>query len=150
MATPDPPDFGQLLRRFRTAAALSQEELAERAVKVHVYARPIVRIADLLDTRRDAADEDEAERVSAAIDVALPRRDSKKGRGHKGFEVAGDPSMSFEDAARRRDFTINAMAWPLTDGELIDPHGGLEDLRAGALRVLHEDADEEMFQPALA
>src|SRR5207244_12547981 len=34
------------------------------------------------------------------IDVALPRRESKRGRGHKGFEVHGDPSMSIADAAR--------------------------------------------------
>ena len=43
-----------------------------------------------------------------------------------------------EDLARR-DFTVNAMAFPLKRGaKLIDPHGGLEDLRAGRLRVLHE------------
>jgi tRNA nucleotidyltransferase (CCA-adding enzyme) len=42
-----------------------------------------------------------------------------------------------EDLARR-DFTINAMAFPLAaDGELLDPHGGLEDLRSELLRVLH-------------
>jgi tRNA nucleotidyltransferase (CCA-adding enzyme) len=50
------------------------------------------------------------------IDVALPRRESKQGRGHKGFIVEGDPTMSLTEAARRRDFTINAIAWdPLTD-----------------------------------
>jgi tRNA nucleotidyltransferase (CCA-adding enzyme) len=49
------------------------------------------------------------------LDVSLPRRESKTGRGHKGFTVEGDPDLSFEDAARRRDFTINAMSWdPLT------------------------------------
>ena len=46
-----------------------------------------------------------------AIDVALPRRESKSGRGHKGFEVHGDPFMSTTEAARRRDFTVNAIAW---------------------------------------
>ena len=52
----------------------------------------------------------------AGLDVALPRRESKSGRGHKGFHVAGDPGMSLEEAARRRDFTVNAIAWdPLTD-----------------------------------
>ena len=52
---------------------------------------------------------------SATIDVALPRRESKTGRGHKGFTVEGDPTMTFEEAARRRDFTINAIGWdPLT------------------------------------
>lgn len=68
------------------------------------------------------------------IDVALPRRESKTGVGHKGFTVMGDPSMSFEDAARRRDFTINAMGWdPLTD-EYLDPFNGQEDLTHRILR----------------
>ena len=58
------------------------------------------------------------------VDVALPRRESKTGRGHKGFMVEGDPSMTFEEAARRRDFTINAIGWdPLTD-EYLDPFQG--------------------------
>jgi tRNA nucleotidyltransferase (CCA-adding enzyme) len=49
-----------------------------------------------------------------------------------------EPAAIAEDLARR-DFTINAMALPLTgDPELIDPHGGLDDLRDGLLRVLHE------------
>src|SRR5262249_26443124 len=49
------------------------------------------------------------------IDVSLPRRESKAGRGHRGFDVTGDPHLSIADAARRRDFTVNAIAWdPLT------------------------------------
>jgi tRNA nucleotidyltransferase (CCA-adding enzyme) len=48
------------------------------------------------------------------------------------------PAPIGEDLARR-DFTINAMAFPLEEhAELIDAHGGVEDLRAGRLRVLHE------------
>ncbi len=71
-----------------------------------------------------------------AIDIGLPRRESKAGRGHKGFAVEGDPSMSFADAARRRDFTINAISWdPLTD-EFIDPFGGRADLERRVLRVV--------------
>ena len=70
------------------------------------------------------------------IDVSLPRRESKSGRGHKGFAVTGDPSMSFEEAARRRDFTINAISWdPLTE-EYIDPFKGREDLSGGVLRAV--------------
>jgi tRNA nucleotidyltransferase (CCA-adding enzyme) len=70
------------------------------------------------------------------IDIALPRRESKAGRGHKGFIVTGDHSMSFEEAARRRDFTINAIGWdPLTD-EYLDPFKGRADLGAGRLRVV--------------
>ena len=71
-----------------------------------------------------------------AIDVALPRRESKSGRGHKGFEVVGDPNMTVADAARRRDFTINAMAWdPLTD-TYEDPFDGRTDLDRRVLRAV--------------
>jgi tRNA nucleotidyltransferase (CCA-adding enzyme) len=74
-----------------------------------------------------------------AIDVALPRRESKSGRGHKGFSVEGDPSMLVEEAARRRDFTINAIAWdPLSD-EYLDPFNGRVDLEHRVLRVVDPD-----------
>ena len=70
------------------------------------------------------------------IDVALPRRESKHGRGHTSFTVDGDPFMPFDDAARRRDFTMNAIGWdPLTD-EYLDPFGGRADLDARRLRVV--------------
>ncbi len=70
------------------------------------------------------------------IDVSLPRRESKTGRGHKGFAVHGDPSLPFPEAARRRDFTINAIGWdPLTD-EYLDPFGGRADLQMRQLRVV--------------
>ena len=71
-----------------------------------------------------------------AVDVALPRRESKTGHGHRGFTVMGDPGLSIEQAARRRDFTINAIAWdPLTD-EYLDPYGGREDLERRLLRIV--------------
>jgi tRNA nucleotidyltransferase (CCA-adding enzyme) len=70
------------------------------------------------------------------IDVALPRRESKAGRGHTAFAVEGDPGMSVAEAARRRDFTVNAIAWdPLTD-TYEDPFDGRADLAAGVLRVV--------------
>jgi tRNA nucleotidyltransferase (CCA-adding enzyme) len=70
------------------------------------------------------------------IDVSLPRRESKSGRGHRGFEVTGDPEMSVADAARRRDFTINAILWdPLTE-EYLDPFDGRGDIVRRVLRVV--------------
>jgi tRNA nucleotidyltransferase (CCA-adding enzyme) len=70
------------------------------------------------------------------IDVALPRRESKQGRGHKGFDVRGDPWMTITEAARRRDFTINAIAWdPLTE-VYEDPFDGQGDLERRVLRVV--------------
>jgi tRNA nucleotidyltransferase (CCA-adding enzyme) len=78
-------------------------------------------------------------RQPAAIDVSLPRRESKSGRGHKGFEVQGDPFMSVEEAARRRDFTINAISWdPLTD-RYEDPFKGQIDIERRVLRVVDPD-----------
>jgi tRNA nucleotidyltransferase (CCA-adding enzyme) len=75
---------------------------------------------------------------SPAIDVALPRRDSKTGRGHRGFEVVGDPSMSFEEAARRRDFTINAISWDPLGDEYIDPFDGRNDIARRLLRAVDD------------
>ena len=71
-----------------------------------------------------------------AIDVALPRRESKRGRGHKGFEVRGDPFMSLEEAARRRDFTINAISWDPLTHEYVDPRRGRDDLDRRLLRAV--------------
>ena len=72
----------------------------------------------------------------AAVDVALPRRESKSGRGHKAFQVQGDPHLSVREAARRRDFTVNAISWdPLTD-EYVDPFEGRRDLERRLLRVV--------------
>ena len=72
----------------------------------------------------------------ADLDVSLPRRESKVGRGHRGFEVTGDPHLSVEEAARRRDFTINAIAWDPLTGEYLDPHDGRADLERRVLRAV--------------
>tara|TARA_B100001123_G_scaffold206449_1_gene233972 strand:+ start:7167 stop:8594 length:1428 start_codon:yes stop_codon:yes gene_type:complete len=70
------------------------------------------------------------------IDVSLPRRESKTGRGHRGFTIEGDPNLSFKEAARRRDFTINAIAWnPLTN-QYLDPYQGQNDLKQGILKMV--------------
>ena len=68
------------------------------------------------------------------IDVSLPRRETKRGEGHKGFLVDSDPSMSVAEAASRRDFTVNAIYWNPLDGRIEDPYGGVEDLRRRVLR----------------
>ena len=74
----------------------------------------------------------------AGIDVSLPRRESKSGRGHKGFLVTGDPSMPPREAARRRDFTINAISWDPLTGEYIDPFDGRGDLDRRVLRAVDD------------
>ncbi len=70
----------------------------------------------------------------AVWDFSVPRRDSKRGPGHKGFDVEFDPELSPLEASARRDFTINSMLWDARSGELMDPHGGRSDLEARILR----------------
>ncbi len=67
-------------------------------------------------------------------DFAFPRQEQKTGSGHRDFEVTSDPHLDFATASSRRDFTINAMGFRLPDLELVDCHGGREDLRHKILR----------------
>ena len=64
---------------------------------------------------------------------ALARTERKSARGHRGFVVDADPSVTLEQDLERRDFTINAIA-QADDGTLVDPFGGARDLQARVLR----------------
>ena len=68
------------------------------------------------------------------FDFSIPRRDSKIGIGHTGFKIELDHTMTVVDAAFRRDFTINAIGENI-HGEIIDPFGGVQDIRNGVLRA---------------
>jgi len=68
------------------------------------------------------------------FDLSLPRHETKRGLGHKGFDVVPDPEMSTKEACARRDFTINSMMLRLPDLKLIDHYGGRRDLRFRYLR----------------
>ena len=74
-------------------------------------------------------------------DFAFPRLERKTGRGHRGFAVTVDGALDFASAARRRDFTINAMGYIIEEKRLLDPFGGREDLRNKILRHI----DDETF-----
>ncbi|MEM6701212.1 MAG: HD domain-containing protein [Acidobacteriota bacterium] len=78
-----------------------------------------------------------------AIDVGLPRRESKSGLGHRSFDVLSDPHMSPAEAAQRRDFTLNAIAYDPLTREIIDPLGGVADLEARTLRHTSERFAED-------
>jgi len=68
------------------------------------------------------------------FDVSLPRRDSKTGDGHRGFNVHPDADLSEREATGRRDFTINALMWDPNTEEIVDCWGGLDDIQNGILR----------------
>jgi tRNA nucleotidyltransferase (CCA-adding enzyme) len=70
------------------------------------------------------------------LDVSIPRRERKSGRGHKAFVIEGDPAMSIEEATRRRDFTINAILQDPLTGKLIDPFHGQRDIEQRVLRAV--------------
>lgn len=70
------------------------------------------------------------------IDIAVPRKEQKTGEGHRGFTVEADPHLDPREAARRRDFTINAIAQDPLTGEIIDPFGGVQDVQNRVLRVV--------------
>ncbi len=151
-------DPGRLGEQVESLAAIDQ--LRQIADRVPAYLVGGV-VRDLLLGREvadlDVAIEDDAEALSdlpgfspereglfltgrlqqgnAKIDVAQTRAESYPAPGALP-EVR--PASITEDLARR-DFTVNAMAFPLSgDRQLLDPHGGLDDLRAGLLRVLHD------------
>lgn len=77
-------------------------------------------------------------------EYALARTERAQGRGHTGFVVHADPTVTLEQDLARRDLTINAMALKTSqkgpetvannDGSLVDPFNGAQDLAAGILR----------------
>ncbi len=68
------------------------------------------------------------------FDFSLPRRDNKVGVGHKNFDVVSDPHMSMNDAAARRDFTMNSAFWDINNNTVIDPFNGTQDIVNRILR----------------
>ena len=82
-------------------------------------------------------------KLGADLDISLPRRERKTGRGHRAFFVEGDPAMTIEEGARRRDFTINAILQDPLTGEIIDPFHGRDDLKSGLLRAVSPETFAE-------
>ncbi|PZP51201.1 MAG: multifunctional CCA tRNA nucleotidyl transferase/2'3'-cyclic phosphodiesterase/2'nucleotidase/phosphatase, partial [Azospira oryzae] len=66
-------------------------------------------------------------------EYALARTERKVARGYKGFEIYASPDVTLEQDLARRDLTINAIAKD-EEGRIIDPFGGVADLKAGILR----------------
>jgi tRNA nucleotidyltransferase (CCA-adding enzyme) len=81
--------------------------------------------------------------VPAGIELAPPRREISTGPGRHDFEIVVDPTAPIEVDLGRRDFTINAMAKRLADGELVDPYGGQADLANGVLRTVSDQSFAE-------
>jgi tRNA nucleotidyltransferase (CCA-adding enzyme) len=111
---------------------------ASKDIDVEVYGVPADRLKALLASLGRVETVGESFQVFKAgdVDVSLPRRESKSGRGHRGFDVTGDPSMTVEAATRRRDFRINAILFDPLTGQYLDPFDGRGDIARRVLRVV--------------
>ncbi|MBV9407902.1 MAG: HD domain-containing protein, partial [Candidatus Eremiobacteraeota bacterium] len=76
-------------------------------------------------------------------DIALPRRERSTGVGHKDFAVESGPEIPLADDLRRRDFRMNMIARRLADDEIIDPYGGVEDIRYARIDIVDEATFED-------
>ena len=126
-----------------------RDELMGRQPKdwdVEVYGIEPARLRELLDSFGEVNVVGESftvYKVGAHLDVSLPRRERKTGRGHRAFFIEGDPAMSIKEAAARRDFTINAILQDPLTGEIVDPFHGRDDLQSGILRAVSPDTFSE-------
>jgi tRNA nucleotidyltransferase (CCA-adding enzyme) len=113
---------------------------------LEVYGVEPARLRDILDQFGPVNVVGEAftvYKLGLDLDVSLPRRERKSGRGHRAFVIEGDPSMTIEEATRRRDFTINAILEDPLTGEIIDPVGGQKDIDKKILRAVSADTFPE-------
>ena len=76
-------------------------------------------------------------------EFALARTESKKGTGHKEFDIKADPKITIEEDLARRDITINAIAKDVITEEIIDPFNGQEDLKNKIIRATTEHFQED-------
>ena len=74
------------------------------------------------------------------IDIAMPRKEKSSGRGHRDFEIYVDPFIGFKEAAKRRDFTMNALMKDILTGEVIDSFGGVYDLKNKIIRHVNDES----------
>ena len=66
-------------------------------------------------------------------EYALARLERKTAPGYAGFAFDSSPTVTLEEDLLRRDLTINAIAQD-AEGQLIDPYGGINDLKEKKLR----------------
>ena len=72
------------------------------------------------------------------VDIAMPRKETNRGKGHKDFDVFVDPFIGTKSASQRRDFTINALMENVLTGEIVDHWGGVQDLEKRIIRHVND------------
>jgi len=69
-------------------------------------------------------------------DFSFPRIENKIGIGHTSFDIIIDSNLSYADAAKRRDFTINSIGYDYKNNIFLDPFNGKEDIKKKILRYI--------------
>jgi len=113
---------------------------------LEVYGVQPAKLREMLDAFGDVNVVGEAftvYKLGSDLDVSIPRRERKIAPGHRGFVVEGDPEMSFEEASKRRDFTVNAILEDPLTGEIVDCFGGREDLKKKIIRHVSSETFAE-------
>lgn len=107
-------------------------------IDIEVHGIPVQTLSDILDSLGERTAMGASFGVMGLrhydIDIAMPRSEVATGRGHRDFAVFVDPFIGEEKAARRRDFTINAMMEDVLTGEILDFFGGKTDLEKKLIR----------------
>ena len=144
------------LRALRGLGRRAEVAVLARAAKARGIAAWIVggalrdRLLGLATAEVDVAVSGDAEALAAVLERAGLGRAvflSRDRPGPRVFRIAGKRPLdvaeleggSIEADLRRRDFTVNALALDLGSGAILDPFGGLEDLRHGRLRLVRSE-----------
>ena len=156
-----PPVLDQIVRdlraagfRGRVAGGAVRDTLLgipAKDVDIEVYGISYNRLAEFLSSygridlvgRSFGVIQFTAPAGAASCHFSIPRRDSKVGAGHREFLSTFDENITPQEAASRRDFTINALAFDTLTGELLDFFGGARDLQNRVLRATGQAFSED-------
>ncbi|MDR2435789.1 MAG: HD domain-containing protein [Puniceicoccales bacterium] len=78
-----------------------------------------------------------------SVDISVPRTETRIGPKHTDFYIQQLGECDIAEAARRRDFTINAVYFDVRSNKLCDPYGGIWDIKNGILRNVSEKFSED-------
>ena len=68
-------------------------------------------------------------------EFALARKEKKRGKGHKQFEIETNENIKIQEDLARRDITINSIAKDVLTGEIIDPYNGIKDIQNKIIKM---------------
>lgn len=126
---------------------LVQQEVAPKDLDLEIYGMSQEVLESFLKAKfgkENVSEEGKSYRVfkvkvvglAEPLDVSVPRTDKYVGPARTAVETTETPDATVREAAFRRDTTVNALAFRITTGELIDPYGGVSDIEAGILRMV--------------